>query len=821
MNISRSNFYNFIKKKTKDRIFVIRFSFLVLFFILLIRLFFMQVLSGDKYLEMAKNNVIRKINLNASRGLILDRNNEYIARNKFIYNVKFDASIKSVDVNLTLFNLIKLLEENGDKYIDNLPITKNEPFEFTFENENEKKKWFEDMNMKKNNSNLDNAQETFNYLKDFFNIDSNLSNQDIRKIINLKSILYKQRYRLYDPITIAIDINDKSYVSIEEDREKFAGIYVDKESIRDYQNARCFANIIGYLGKINDEELENNKNYNADNLIGKTGIEKSFEKDLKGTDGELIMEVNSLGRREKILDKKNAIQGNNIFLTIDKNLQVKSYEILEDILINSIKAKLENKILNLNELLASMIKTNVISLREIFSSDENTYSNEVKKYILNKDKNLDFKKQTDQKKIRNLIYDAIKNNFLGAKLILLILREQNIITGDMSYFKNNNSNEIFFDKLNSHEIAPDMLICDPNSASIVIIDVNNGDVLTAVSYPSFDNNKIFNFINNDYFNQMLTAENTPMVNRPFMEPRAPGSTFKMLTGIAALETNAIQPNTKISDNTIFKKVGIPYSKCWSKISHGNIDITQALEVSCNYFFFESAYRMGNRASKSSLNGINKLNFYMREFGFDDRTGVEIGELYDFSKNYISNISGPDYHKKKDDKNKIWYDGDTIRTAIGQSKNNYTAANMAKYVSIVASRGKRYKLKLIDKIQSSSQEKNIIQKKTVLEKEIDIKNSTWDAIYRGMELVVSGDHGTARTIFKDCKTKLAAKTGTAQENNSRPSHSSFCVFAPIQKPKIAVYIVIPFGETKAYHSPASKIARKIIDYYFSEEELKES
>ena len=273
------------------------------------------------------------------------------------------------------------------------------------------------------------------------------------------------------------------------------------------------------------------------------------------------------------------------------------------------------------------------------------------------------------------------------------------------------------EKIKSGEVTPQMTNMDPCTGSVVVTDVKTGGVLAAVSYPSYDNNELVNDFNNEYYLELQNDPTTPMVNRPFSEPRAPGSTFKMITATAGLQEGIISPNTGIYDKGTFKDAGRPYARCWigsGSGSHGNVNVSEALEVSCNYFFYTVAYRMNKGAG--DLSGINTLNKYMEAFGLNSPTGVEISELYDSMSQYPTHISSPEYKKyitqQRDadakESDYKWSAGDTIRTAIGQSYNNYTSALMSKYVATLANGGTRYSMHFLNKVTNNDgkQRKNI-------------------------------------------------------------------------------------------------------------------
>jgi cell division protein FtsI/penicillin-binding protein 2 len=294
----------------------------------------------------------------------------------------------------------------------------------------------------------------------------------------------------------------------------------------------------------------------------------------------------------------------------------------------------------------------------------------------------------------------------------------------------------------------------------------------------------------------------------------------MITAAAALETGAITTVNRIRDNVTYTRVGRPYTRCWSSVSHGNINVIQAIAVSCNYFFCEAAYRMGNVHNNSTLQGIQSLNDYMIYFGLNDKTGVEIGELFntfDRFEELTLRISSPEFKKFQEQSRDPfvprsewdWYDGDTVRTAIGQSKNNYSAAMMARYTAIIANRGQRYPLHLVQTIEGFGGGIVMEYEPVAVPGEVEVSDKTWDAIVEGMRMVTEHRSGTASSHFNDFPVRVAGKTGTAQESTLRPDHSNFAAFAPLEEPKIAVYVNIPFGSTRYNNQVSARIAVDVI------------
>ena len=270
---------------------------------------------------------------------------------------------------------------------------------------------------------------------------------------------------------------------------------------------------------------------------------------------------------------------------------------------------------------------------------------------------------------------------------------------------------------------------------------------------------------NEYYNSLLTNPATPLVNRPLKEKKAPGSTLKMVTALAGLETGLIEPNTVIYDQGSFTKAGWPYAKCWiyggSGGSHGAVNVAHALEVSCNYFFYELMYRMGNAQENTTLDSIGTLNEYMAMFGLNTYTGIEIGET-------MPNMASAEYKERSvksqnpdaSSTQTRWTDGDSIRAGIGQSLNNFTTANMSKYIATLANGGTLYKMHIIDKINNpdGSVYEDIEE---VIENVHQFEQENLNIVYEGMRLVTQGSRGTLRNTFKDFPITVAGKSGTAQ------------------------------------------------------------
>ena len=329
-------------------------------------------------------------------------------------------------------------------------------------------------------------------------------------------------------------------------------------------------------------------------------------------------------------------------------------------------------------------------------------------------------------------------------------------------------------------------------------DVNTGEVLACVSYPGYDNNRLANTMDSAYYNKLANDLSSPFYNTATQERTAPGSTYKMLTSVAALTEGIITPSDGVVCEGIFEKV-FPNPKCWiSPGAHGWLDVTGALQHSCNIFYYEMGYELGVTESGdkkgedgkpaktySSDLGIDKLTKYAEMFGLNEKSGLEISE----SKPQIS-------------------DTDSVLSAIGQGTNNYTTSQLARYVTAVANRGKVFQLSLLDK--TVDKKGNVVKDyQPELRNEItEVSDSTWNAVQQGMEDMVSTT-GTFDSLRLE-GFQMAGKTGTAQQSETHPDHALFVGYAPSENPEIAVSVRIANGYNSSY---TAEIGRDIVKYKY--------
>lgn len=431
----------------------------------------------------------------------------------------------------------------------------------------------------------------------------------------------------------------------------------------------------------------------------------------------------------------------------------------------------------------SWIDASILDISSDFY-DLDTIYNELIQYIGNElNENQDFEK---------ILYKyLIKKGTISGREICMTLYNQNILNkkkdNDYEKLKAGTLSGYSFmkKKIQSLEITPAQLALDPYSGTIIITDVKTGKVKTAVSYPSYDVNKMANHVDSNYFKKINTDKSSPMLFRATQSRSAPGSTLKPLMAIAGIEEGVIGPNSPIVCNHVFEKI-VPSPTCLGY--HGAETAITAIRDSCNIFFYEIGYRLGNSNGKfSNEKGLNGLRKYAHMFGLDEKSGMEVHE-------YAPQISTED----------------AVRSSIGQGTNNFTPSQIARYVTAIANRKSTYQLSILDKVTSSSDKVIKTFPPTVLH-QLKIKNSTWDAVHKGMFLVVNSGHSPAMTRnFQKVGVSVSGKTGTAQEDKKRADHALFMSYAPSEKPEISVTVVVQNGYSS---SNAAQIASDIYNFYF--------
>lgn len=934
----------------KSRLFVTVIAFCVLFAILIQRVFYLQIVKGQYYLDNYKLQIRKTREVPGTRGNIYDRNGELLAYNELAYSVTIEDNgdyssmtlkEKNKIINETVEEVIDIVESNGDTVISDFGIILNASgnYEFAAQNETSKLRFLADiygyqtideLTDKEENASAD---DIINYLCEDerygYGIDqSSMEKSRILKMVNIRYAISLNSFQKYIPTTIASNVSDETVAEIMENSDRLQGVNIAEDSLRRYTDSKYFASLIGYTGKISQEEYnekkESSKEYTLTDIVGKSGLEQTMDEELQGTKGKEIVYVDSVGNVIETEKKTDAVAGNDLYLTIDKNLQEATYQIIEEKLAGILVSRIQNImnydpasagdsskiIIPIDDVYHALFANEVIDTKHFSSTDAKetekkvealvaekkasciaevmsqlrdpaaasykslskemqAYMNYIaddllmdqagilssdaidtsdKTYIAwTKDETISLyeylnyaisknwinlseipQAETEQEKYSDLneIYGQIltyleqtlpsdstfeklvyrymiKANELKGKDICRILYEQNVIAFDEGQYQGLESGQIdpysfLVGKISSLEITPAQLALEPCSGSAVVTDVNTGEVLACVSYPGYDNNRLANTMDSAYYNKLANDLSSPFYNTATQERTAPGSTYKMLTSVAALTEGIITPSDGVVCEGIFEKV-FPNPKCWiSPGAHGWLDVTGALQHSCNIFYYEMGYELGVTESGdkkgedgkpaktySSDLGIEKLTKYAEMFGLNEKSGLEISE----SKPQIS-------------------DTDSVLSAIGQGTNNYTTSQLARYVTAVANRGKVFQLSLLDK--TVDRKGNVVKDyQPELRNEItEVSDSTWNAVQQGMEDMVSIT-GTFDSLRLE-GFQMAGKTGTAQQSETHPDHALFVGYAPSENPEIAVSVRIANGYNSSY---TAEIGRDIVKYKY--------
>lgn len=949
---------NKVKKQLKaivsNRVIIIGIFVLFLFCLLVYRLFVLQIVEGQEHLDSFNYKVERTIETSGSRGNVYDCNGKLLAYNQLAYSVTLETTDRTEEIaqerskqenrdvsenevrNEVIYNLIQLLEANGDEIQYDLPLEVNGKGKLVFtESGSALRRFKQDIYGITNVDNLtgdekeqaekwlnSSPEEVYEYLRmgtdgptgsgRMFEISDSYSMEDTLKIMSVRYDLYMNRYSQTTPITVASNISSESIAAISEREDEFPGVEIKTDSLRKYNDAKYMAGIIGYTGVISEDELNEYNSaggdYEASDVVGKTGIEKTMETTLQGKKGTQKVLVDNLGKIIQEVDSTEATAGNDVYLTIDLDLQKYAYNILERRLAGIVLAHLttaddagDSKMIPIKDVYFALIDNNIIDITnlnrkkaeqnekevyqiyqnkqksvmqtlrrelssgttsrgdlneerreyvdyiydmlvdsEILSSslmDENdeTYQsweeesislktflqhainsewvdisaldiasdyyssdeiyNELIDYIINA-------LQSDEAFDKILYKYMIKNEELSGKRVCMLLYDQGVLdknkdedynalrTDQMSAYT------FMYEKIRKIEITPAQLALDPCSGSVIITDPKTGDVRAMVSYPSYNNNRLANGIDSDYYASLNSDKSSPMLNRATQTRTAPGSTFKPVSATASLEEGIIDGNDYVRCVGIFEDIS-PSPRCWIYPSaHGSLNVSGAIAVSCNYFFYQMGYNLGTtNGVYSSETGLQKLAKYAAYYGLDRKSGVEITE-------YEPQIS----------------DEDAVRSAIGQGTHSYAPIQISRYVTSLVNEDNLLGLTLLDK--TTDTEGNVLTTyDTKVEDKLDVADETFNLIKQGMRDVVNGKDSSIRFLYEKQDLKVAGKTGTAQENTERPNHALFISYAPYDDPEITMTVVVPNGYTS---TNAAEIARDIYKYYFnktSEEEEK--
>lgn len=642
----------------------------VIFIFAVMRIFEFQLVNGSDYLNSAEKSSFSKITVTAARGEIVDRNGVPITKNKAIFNVEFDyVFLKQGTENEIIYNLIKLFEKQNEEWIDELPITKTQPYEFIESqtlNIARMKKKIEVNDYTTAQDCLDNMYIDFKLVKfvdkkgncthcgekfeecDFKGYDEETN----RKIAGIRYQMLQKDFSRNNRVTIAEDISPQSVIIIKEFSTDYSGVQVVERAKRTYISGETASHLIGSMGPIYAEEYPyyKSKDYLMNDIVGKNGIEMAFEDELRGKNGTMLVTQDSQGNIVDIKEEVAPVAGKTVKLTIDIKFQ---------------------------------------------------------------------------EEVQRLLAEYIEN-----------------------YNKTNRDKKI------------------SEAASVVVLDVKTGGVLACVSYPYYDIN--------DYstnYNELATRKDQPLFNRALKGVYRPGSTFKPVVAVAGLLENKVTPTSTITCTGYYRYFS-DYQPGCLQIGHrvgSNLNVSQALNHSCNIFFYDTGRVLG----------IDSINKYASLMGLGADTGIELGSEK-------GRLSSPEYSKEL---GKRWEGGDVIQAAIGQLDTGVTPLQMAVEAMTLANRGTRYNVHIVDQILSNDMKEVISTTTPTVASSFEITSEAFDAISGGM--ILAGRGVGAPNQLTDLGYDVAIKTGTPEAGEIK-TNNGFIAFAPVDNPEIAISCIVENG-----------------------------
>ncbi len=929
-----------------SRMTVLTVFFLILGSILAYRCFDLQIVHGQEYLDEFILQTEKTRDISSARGSVYDCNGVLLAYDELAYSVKIEDVIESGSgknrkLNDIIYKLIKMIEKNGDKVISDFHVILDESNEFVFDVEGTQLlRFLADVYGEVYTANLSeeernstpwdvltflagNKGSTSFAIGDYevsgdddtdFVVGKGYTNEELLKMVNIRYAMRLTSFRKYVGTVVAKDISDETVAVILENINELEGVDIVEDTVRRYNDSEYFAHILGYTGKISSEALDTlnardleeggtGERYDINDVVGKSGIEEYMETVLQGTKGYEKVSVDNTGRVTSIIERKEASAGNDVYLTIDSQLQKAAYQILEQHIAGIVYNKIRNVksysatedsdnsdiIIPIYDVYFAVLDNGVVDISHFMDEDAKETERAVyEKFLIYKEKMYDklydelYEKQTiyddlsrEYKNYQTFIVQYLKNtgvlstkridfedstqiawateeiislteylkyciamNWIDVtrleleskysasdeifdtiyeyiiehmdtntefhKYIYKFMIQNDVITGldvckllceqnainipaeeeDQLYEGTLKPYYFMMNRIANLDITPAQLALDPCSGTVVVVDLY-GDVKALVTYPGYDNNKMANSVDPEYYAKLLADNSLPLTNYATRNASAPGSTFKPVSATAALCENLLTLQSKTNCVGAFRYVN-PAPYCWKRWGHGSLDVTGAIANSCNYFFYDVGYKFATASgSYVAEDGLNVLAKYAEMYGLADKTGIEIGE----EQPQVS-------------------DELPIPSAIGQGTNAYTAVGLARYAATIASNGNCYNLTLMDSVKDSNG--NLLQTYDAqLHSKVDMPIAYWDAIHEGMREVVE-----KKVYYRDLPVNAAGKTGTAEQISSRPNHALFIGYAPYEKPEIAITVKIPFGYSSDY---AAKVSKDVLAYYYSSSE----
>ena len=927
-----------LKKVFTNRLYIFGLLAVIPAVVLVVRLIDLQLVKGSVYYENYLNTTKKEVTVPAMRGNIYDRNGVLLAGNRVVYSVAISDenyySKANGSFNEMLLRLFELLDRYGVPTVRSLPVILDEDGNFSYSGTESKIRLLirDVYGTKKIQELAESGIDAYQYPADkvmesmmtLYNFTSRwenagkVSKEDALRICNVRYLMASTTYTRYITTVVASDVSDEVQAAVLESREDLLGVRIEESYERVYYNSECFSSFLGYVGSITAEEIEElnaaGGDYVAGDMIGKQGVESAYESYLQGTKGRKQIYVNNTGMilYEEMLEEPK--QGNDVYLSIDANMTIATYNVIEQqlagIIVNhlyegtdydpEVAYEMNDYKTPIRDVFFQMINNNILSIRDFSRESASATEKEMdrkrkelktevvrklRNYLTEKTKDplsslsvydrayiryfntfmledgylvrslidtkddqyiawtegelsfpdyllyalksgwVDMSKiggeerydtvdscyaymteilinatETDYKDFDKLLYDELihRDVILGTE-IGIALFEQGVLKPDKEAYEKlmhgdqNLAFDFFREKIRLMEITPSQIALDPCSAGLVLTDPNTGSLMAVVSYPGYDLNRINDA---EYYSMLLSDLSSPLYSRATQSRLAPGSTFKMVTAIAALEGGYLQTNELLHCSGTFDKLDHP--RCWIgrllNGEHGDLDVVHGLGQSCNCFFYECGYRfsLNQNGQYSPGTGINVISKYAGMFGFGTLSGIETAENPSILSKELP-----------------------VTSAIGQGTHAFTTISLSRYVTAIASSGNVYEFKLLEHIEDREGNRILSYQPEVIS-HLDFSQSTWDLVHEGMYMVVH-EGGSRNGDFASLRYQYAAKSGSAQENRERPEHGWYVTYGPYKDIQWAIAVQVPNGYSAGN---AALIAKGLYEYLEGDISLEE-
>ena len=728
-------------------------------------LYDLQINNGQEYYRQSQLKIAETETVEAARGQIVDRNGQVLVSNKVVYQVSLDTSLMKEDRNDILLSLTEIAQDEGVEWTDNLPISKTPPFTFTTENP-------------------------------YFTVSTAEDGTEQKNLTRLGKLAVYYKW-IPDPT------KDPEEESTSSAQQKEPGLW---DKIKGFFSGNSQTTNDTTSQQADPEHLPT-----AEELLGKMcatfKIAGEGAVDVKEAEasGQTVPTLN-IGQMSPVDARTLAGILYELSLRSSGTYQANEYVFAQDVDIDFISRVKEQSLTGVVIQPTTVRQYHTPYAAHLLGQVTPIYPEEVEYYTsIDEDGDGVSDYSLNDTVGRGGVEEAFESYLRGTSGVRTVERntagkivsetwleepdpgDNVVLTLDLglqAYVENTLATAI-------PQIDVDEAV---GGGACVILDVDTSEVLACASYPTFDPAK-YNTNFSEYANDPLE----PLYNRALQGTFAPGSTFKMVTAIAGLEEEIITPDTEIKDEGIYKYYKSPQPRCWiyntNGGNHGSINVSEAIEVSCNYFFYEVGRELG----------IDVLVDYATRFGLGQKTGLELYESAGVmaSPEYTESLGG------------TWYEGSVLSVAIGQESSQFTPIQLANYIATLVNGGTRNATHLLKEVKSNDFSQVLYTKEPEVLSTIEIQDENLEAVKAGMLALTT--EGSVSQHFVDLPFQVGAKTGSAQVDGQVEANAVFVCFAPYDDPEVAMALVVQRGGSG---SELGAMAADILSYYFSSQETRD-